>query len=199
MHLDVAPVSANASALPQHVLRGLHRGDRAVVSAIGLFASARPTRIASCDKVSLCIFSTLCLSTSYADCIRARHRCQSNEAALPQHVLRGLHRHQRRGRAAAFRLCISTSYADCIVVNQCFNWLQRSLHQHVLRGLHPARQTRICRPWTLHQHVLRGLHQAAPQHRYMFLTFASARPTRIASAKTHKVRLAFMTDGAVSR
>ena len=29
--------------------------------------------------------------------------------------------------------------------------------------------------------------------------FASARPTRIASAKTHKVRLAFMTYGAVSR
>ena len=138
MHLDVAPVSANASALPQHVLRGLHRNQLLLQLYNMGFASARPTRIASCDKVSLCIFSTLCLSTSYADCIRARHRCQSNEAALPQHVLRGLHPGFKFECKSSSRLCLSTSYADCIA----------------------------CTPYLT---ATSG-------------TFASARPTRIASA-----------------
>ena len=116
MHLDVAPVSANASALPQHVLRGLHRfvrlehvvqfalpqhvlrglhrGDRAVVSAIGIFASARPTRIASLRQTARVIFNS----------------------PLPQHVLRGLHRAEYYYFELPAYLCLSTSYADCITV-----------------------------------------------------------------------------------
>ena len=114
MHLDVAPVSANASALPQHVLRGLHpvrrlapaetmplpqhvlRGVHHVLpqikSGIENFASARPTRIASRRTLWQSLGLTLCLSTSYADCIATAID------ALP-----------------ASPLCLSTSYADCIV------------------------------------------------------------------------------------
>ena len=132
MHLDVAPVSANASALPQHVLRGLHHLHHMTRRYKLCFASARPTRIASrVDQQSSCT-RRLCLSTSYADCIRLAFAKARAKRALPQHVLRGLH--PRSTTISSFR--------------------------------------RI---------------------------FASARPTRIASAKTHKVRLAFMTDGAVSR
>ena len=136
MHLDVAPVSANASALPQHVLRGLHRfvrlehvvqfalpqhvlrglhrGDRAVVSAIGIFASARPTRIASLRQTARVIFNS----------------------PLPQHVLRGLHRAEYYYFELPAYLCLSTSYADCITVRRSAPEEAMPLPQHVLRGLH---------------------------------------------------------------
>ena len=112
-----------SASLPQHVLRGLHPLNRREYQAFRLFALARPTRIASCDKVSLCIFSTLCLSTSYADCIspadgagdiqqpfasarptriasRGVLLFRASGVSLPQHVLRGLHPVCPRGTCA---------------------------------------------------------------------------------------------------
>ena len=114
MHLDVAPVSANASALPQHVLRGLHRRSRCPTLLYPTFASARPTRIASPTSYDTEVQTMLCLSTSYADCIIAATLTLSQVPTLPQHVLRGLHRRKDdRNRLP-----------------------RRALPQHVLRGLH---------------------------------------------------------------
>ena len=114
MHLDVAPVSANASALPQHVLRGLHRGDRAVVSAIGIFASARPTRIASARDIVVNPMKRLCLSTSYADCIvisaAAARLLSAFASARPTRIASS----SINALTGFNALCISTSYADCI-------------------------------------------------------------------------------------
>ena len=135
MHLDVAPVSANASALPKHVLRGLHRGDRAVVSAIGIFASARPTRIASLR------FVIGSVRINFA-------------SARPTRIASALARAFRCGR----NLCLSTSYADCISSGYLFCYKQPALPQHVLRGLHPDLRPQQARVATLPQHVLRGLH-----------------------------------------
>ena len=145
------------------------------------------------------LFNLLCLSTSYADCIAETGQSCRQSASLPQHVLRGLHPLNRREyqafrlfasarptRIASFDswiavirplLCLSTSYADCI----------------------PHASATPAGAPTLPQHVLRGLHRGSGISALQMLIFASARPTRIASAKTHKVRLAFMTDGAVSR
>ena len=114
-----------SASLPQHVLRGLHPLNRREYQAFRLFASARPTRIASCDKVSLCIFSTLCLSTSYADCIspadgagdiqqpfasarptriasRGVLLFRASGVSLPQHVLRGLHHGAQIGSSGSY-------------------------------------------------------------------------------------------------
>ena len=126
-----------SASLPQHVLRGLHPLNRREYQAFRLFASARPTRIASCDKVSLCIFSTLCLSTSYADCISpadgagdiqqpfasarptriasdlkvAKWTIPDFASARPTRIASSLPAWYLRDRP----LCLSTSYADCIV------------------------------------------------------------------------------------
>ena len=226
MHLDVAPVSANASALPQHVLRGLHRfvrlehvvqfalpqhvlrglhrGDRAVVSAIGIFASARPTRIASCDKVSLCIFSTLCLSTSYADCIspadgagdiqqpfasarptriasRGVLLFRASGVSLPQHVLRGLHHGAQIGSSGsyAFASARPTRIASDLKVAK---W--------TIPDFASARPTRIASPGSPFSPFAPFFASARPtriasyqaEDALLHALFASARPTRIASS-----------------
>ena len=115
MHLDVAPVSANASALPQHVLRGLHPSGRATGRSTATFASARPTRIASRSCMDFLCPQLLCLSTSYADCI-------PRQFAIIWEML----------------LCLSTSYADCISSVVVRVQMREALPQHVLRGLHPV-------------------------------------------------------------
>ena len=94
MHLDVAPVSANASALPQHVLRGLHqvlRGHRVSDYA-------------------------LCLSTSYADCIFCQLMDNSPGNPLPQHVLRGLH---PRARAIPYQVQLFASARPTRIASRC--------------------------------------------------------------------------------
>ena len=55
--------------LPQHVLCGLHPVGVVLIAFGILFASARPTRIASVWLWMYHIIDMLCLSTSYADCI----------------------------------------------------------------------------------------------------------------------------------
>ena len=143
---------------------------------ITLFASARPTRIASaCAKVNA-KSTVLCLSTSYADCIAVPLRDFAVRDALPQHVLRGLHRTQqeRLSKQFAFASARPTRIASRTQIGSSGNYAFAS-----------ARPTRIA--------------SGSAQNKLDAVAFASARPTRIASAKTHKVRLAFMTDGAVSR
>ena len=66
-HASATP--AGAPTLPQHVLRGLHRGSGISALQMLIFASARPTRIASVWLWMYHIIDMLCLSTSYADCI----------------------------------------------------------------------------------------------------------------------------------
>ena len=83
------------NTLPQHVLRGLHRGSGISALQMLIFASARPTRIASIPRVKRERDLFLCLSTSYADCIVRDLRLKYKAETLPQHVLRGLHRQKR--------------------------------------------------------------------------------------------------------
>ena len=170
---------------------------------ITLFASARPTRIASRLLPPAPETKILCLSTSYADCIPTYSQAQTNTRPLPQHVLRGLHLQlslclpfrrcfasARPTRIASQRqivisrkshLCLSTSYADCIDRDRKLADDQYPLPQHVLRGLHlPAAM-----PYTTPSSFAsaRPTRIASPlNHTITFLmSFASARPTRIAS------------------
>ena len=193
-----------SASLPQHVLRGLHPLNRREYQAFRLFASARPTRIASCDKVSLCIFSTLCLSTSYADCIspadgagdiqqpfasarptriasRGVLLFRASGVSLPQHVLRGLHHGAQIGSSGsyAFASARPTRIASDLKVAK---W--------TIPDFASARPTRIASRGvllfrasgvSLPQHVLRGLHPVCPRGTCATAPFASARPTRIAS------------------
>ena len=111
----VATCTRDQNTLPQHVLRGLHLQLSLCLPFRRCFASARPTRIASRAYLRNEYPHALCLSTSYADCIRLRQGQRQVHSPLPQHVLRGLHRDRATDASCHTGLCLSTSYADCIL------------------------------------------------------------------------------------
>ena len=101
----------------------------------------------------------LCLSTPHADCILPVRATEAPTSTLPQHAPRRMH------------LDVAPVSANA-----------SALPQHVLRGLHPVRRLAPAETMPLPQHVLRGLHHVLPQIKSGIENFASARPTRIASA-----------------
>ncbi len=162
--------------MPQRVLRGLLLGISFCNVFDSLFASARPARIASRGNTAEKACFYLCLSASCADCFNTY---------LPASYY--------------MELCLSASCADCFWTSTRRLSSAQALPQRVLRGLLPAETRRRLAPAALPQRVLRGLLLDPLKSGAREKPFASARPARIASAKTHKVKPAFMMDDAVSR
>ena len=128
----------------------------------------------------------LCLSTSHTDCVCQRAAALAWQSTLPQHIPHGLRllrfpvclsgsifasAHPTRIASTVpghpgyqSQLCLSTSHTDCV---RCF------------RLLRPAVDS-------LPQHIPHGLRLAVTPISPSPLLFASAHPTRIASANMHK-------------
>ena len=100
---------------------------------------------------------------------------------MPQHVLRGLHPVCPRGTCATalFASARPTRIASS-AQDRPWGYLL-TLPQHVLRGLHPRTAGSRNPDEPLPQHVLRGLHPKLFAESLTSISFASARPTRIAS------------------
>ena len=128
---------------------------------ITLFASARPTRIASRLLPPAPETKILCLSTSYADCIFSSRFVFRFDVALPQHVLRGLH------HVLTYAMSIHMHFASARPTRIASRDVSLT---PCSTSFASARPTRIASPW-----------QTIP---FANAFFASARPTRIASAKT---------------
>ena len=163
----------------------------------------------------------LCLSASCADCFRTGRAPAFAISPLPQRVLRGLlltavarikdylnFASARPARIASqgfpriihhVGLCLSASCADCFpIAPRLVPSLPLCLSASCADCFAYAMvQADV---WeTLPQRVLRGLLPSPSRCGCSTSRFASARPARIASAKTHKVKPAFMMDDAVSR
>ena len=90
------------------------------------------------------------------------------------------------------RLCLSASHADCIPPRRRTGRPTGTLPQRVPRGLHRVPGLSPATAETLPQRVPRGLHRFSASVMVKMAIFASARPTRIASAKMHMGRRNFL-------